>query len=257
MELHELTVRPLLVFGIAMVVMVGSVFLGRTHLRRRYALDENVREDLGFILPSSLTLLALIVGFSFSMAAGRYDQRKNYEEAEANAIGTEYLRADLLASADAENVRRLLRDYLEQRILYYMVTDPAKVPAIDARTDQLEAEMWSALLPAARATPTPTVALVVAGMNDVINSQGYTQSAWWYRIPDEAWILMLVIAIGCNVLVGYGSRGIKGGTRLLLILPLLIAIALMLIADIDSPRHGFIRVRPKNLQSAAESIRPR
>jgi hypothetical protein len=57
-------------------------------------------------------LLGLIIGFSFSMATSRYDQRKNYEEAEANAIGTEYVRADLLPAADAATVRTLLRKYL-------------------------------------------------------------------------------------------------------------------------------------------------
>jgi len=57
------------------------------------------------VLAASLTLLALIIGFSFSMAVSRYDQRKNYEEAEANAIGTEYLRANLLPADDATRVR--------------------------------------------------------------------------------------------------------------------------------------------------------
>ena len=64
-----------------------------------------MREDFGFILAATLTLLGLIIGFSFSMATSRYDQRKNYEEAEANAIGTEYVRADLLPAADAATVR--------------------------------------------------------------------------------------------------------------------------------------------------------
>ena len=65
---------------------------------------------------------------------------------------------------------------------------------------------------------------------------------------------MLAIAIGCNLLVGYGSRSVTAGTRLLPILPLLISIAFMLIADIDTPRHGFIRVKPQDLISLAESL---
>ena len=93
-------------------------------------------------------------------------------------------------------------------------------------------------------------------MNDVLNSQGYTQAAYWNRIPTAAWALMAAIAIGCNLLVGYGSHSAKAGSKLLPILPLIVSIAFMLIADIDSPRHGIIRVRPQNLISLAESLPP-
>ena len=68
---------------------------------------------------ATLTLLGLIIGFSFAMAIGRYDQRRNYEEEEANAIGTEYVRADLLPAADAARTRALLRKCLDRRISFY------------------------------------------------------------------------------------------------------------------------------------------
>ena len=65
------------------------------------SLREEERADFGVVLSATLTLLGLLIGFSFSMAVSRYDQRKNLEEAEANAIGTEYVRADLLPTGDA------------------------------------------------------------------------------------------------------------------------------------------------------------
>jgi hypothetical protein len=110
------------------------------------------------------------------------------------------------------------------------------------------------VLATASAQPTPTVALVVAGMNDVLNSQGYTQAAWWNRIPIAAWVLMAVIAAFCNVLIGYGSRNVKAERLMLLILPLVVTMAFFLIADIDSPRNGVIRVHPHNLISLVESL---
>src|SRR5579862_5410829 len=87
--------------------------------RKRWAPKENDHQDLGLVATATLTLLGLIIGFTFSMAINRYEQRKNYEEEEANAIGTEYLRADLLPAADAVKVRALLRSYLEHRIAFY------------------------------------------------------------------------------------------------------------------------------------------
>ncbi len=76
-------------------------------------------------MTATLTLLALLIGFSFSMAINRYDQRKIYEEDEANAreLGTEYLRTDLLPPVAATNVRTLLITYLDQRILFYETRD--------------------------------------------------------------------------------------------------------------------------------------
>jgi len=225
-------------------------------LSRRHPLDDEVRHDFGLLQGAALTLLGLIIAFSFSMAAGRYDQRKNLEEAEANAIGTEYLRADLLPAADAAKLRPLLKSYVDLRIAYYNVFDEAEAGAIDKRTAKLQAELWAAVLGPAAATPTPIIALVVAGMNDVLNSQGYTQAAWWNRSPASAWGLMIAIALGCNFLVGYGARSFLTAKRLLFIFPGFIAIAFAFIADIDFPRHGLIRVAPQNLISLASSLPP-
>ena len=92
-------------------------------------------------------------------------------------------------------------------------------------------------------------------MNDVLNSQGYTQAAWWNRIPTAAWGLMLLIAICSNLLVGYGARSSRTGKPLLLVLPLVVSISFFLIADIDSPRGGVIHANPQNLMSLSESLR--
>ena len=253
--MNNATNYPLLVFVFSFFVLWLSAWIGRSFRRRKQKLEEGVREDLGVITAAALTLLALIIGFSFSMAISRYDQRKNYEEAEANAIGTEYVRADLLPAADAAKVRLLLRNYLDQRILFYITRDEQQIRQINARTSQLQTDLWSAVLAPAAAQPTPMLALAVSGMNDVLNSQGYTQAAWWNKIPIAAWILMVALAICCNVLVGYDARNPKAKGILLLILPIVVSISFFLIADIDSPRGGLIRVNPQNLASLVESLR--
>jgi hypothetical protein len=246
---------PLLVFVLSFFLLWLSAWLGASLLKRKRALGDEAREDFGVVLAATLTLLGLIIGFSFSMAIGRYDQRKNYEEAEANAIGTEFVRADLLPAADAARVRALLLSYLDQRVLFYQTTDREQLPQINAQTAKLQSELWSAVRAPAAAQPTPIVALAVAGMNDVLNSQGYTQAAWWNRIPLSAWGLMLAIAICSNVLLGVGARKVKAEGLLLPVLPLVVSIAFLLIADIDSPRGGLIRVNPQNLLSLSQSLR--
>lgn len=246
---------PFLIFIVSLLLLVLSVRIG-TLLRNRKLIEEDLREDMDIILAATLTLLGLIIGFSFSMAISRYDQRKNYEEAEANAIGTEYVRADLLPGPDAAKLRALLMDYLGQRIRFYQNRDVHELQKINDYTAQLQTELWSAVLVPAAAHPTPVMALAVSGMNDVLNSQGYTQAAWWNRIPIAAWALMAAIAICSNVLVGYSAHRTKTGVLHWLVLPLVLSISFLLIADIDSPRRGVIRVQPQNLISLVQSLRP-
>jgi hypothetical protein len=241
--------HPLLVFALSFFVLWLSTRIGASFLRSKRNPEKDIREDFATILATTLTLNALIIGFTFSMAIGRYDQRKNYEAAEANAIGTEYVRADLLPPADAARVRSLLRSYLDQRVSFYTTRDDTQGRQIQARTAQLQTELWGAVLSAAPAQPTPIVALAIAGMNDVLNSQGYTQAAWWNRIPAAAWILMAAIAVTCNLLLGYGAQNVKAEGILLMVPAYVVSISFFLIADIDSPRGGVIRVNPQNLTS--------
>ena len=244
---------PLLVFALSFLGLWLSTRLG-TALRKRRELTQEAREDFGVVQAAMLTLLGLLIGFTFSMAVGRYDQRKNFEEAEANAIGTEFIRADLLGAPHAAKVQALLRSYLDQRVLFYSARAPENVKQINDRTARLQTELWAAVAPLAASQPTPVTALVAAGMNDVLNSQGYAQAAWWNRIPVAAWLLMTLMAFCCAMSIGYGARR-AGGGRLLLVLPFVLSLSFFLIADIDSPNGGVIRVTAQNMISLAESLR--
>jgi len=249
----SLTDSPLLVFAASFVTLWLSTRLG-AWIRRHRELNENEHEDLNVIAGAVLTLLGLIIGFSFSMAISRYDQRKQYEEEEANAIGTEYLRVGLLPSASAAKARDLLRAYLQQRILFYTTRDGRQLEQIAGATSQLQADMWAAVEAPATVQPVPTFALAAGGMNDVINSQGYTLAAWRNHIPSAGWGLMIVIAICSNVLVGYNARQSHARIKSFFVLPLILSVSFLLIADIDSPRGGLIRVHPVNLLGAIPQI---
>ncbi len=246
--------HPSLVFVLCVALLWLSAWIGNSVLRGRRTLDEDSRADFGVLLTATLTLLGLIIGFSFSMAINRYDQRKVCEEAEANAMGTEYSRAGLLPAADAAKVRSLLKAYLDQRVSFYVTRNSQRLQDINARTDRLQKELWDAVEAPAVTQPTPIVALAVAGMNDVLNTQGYTQAAWWNRIPTAAWALMTLMAMVCNAMVGYGARKAAARGGVLLVLPLILSTSFFLIADIDSPRGGVIHVVPQNLLSLSGTL---
>jgi len=244
--------EPLAIFSLSLLAMWLSAYLGVFLRTRVVPLQEDVQQDYIIVVPATLTLLGLIIGFSFSVAANRYDQRKNYEEAEANAIGTEYVRAELLSASDAVKVRYLLKDYLKQRILFYETRDEQELSRINAQTMELQSKLWSIVRQASEKQPTYPVGLAVSGMNDVLNSLGYTQAAWWYRLPVPAWRFMVAIATFSTLLIGYSSH--RRAVTVSLVVPLAVSVAFLLIADIDSPRHGSIRVVPQNLISLSQSL---
>lgn len=210
------------------------------------------RDDLRFVLGGALTLLGVMVGFTFQMALSSYDRRKTLEVQEANAISTEYARTDLLLPADGLMVRALLKSYIDQRISNYTSRSDRRLQQASAQTIRLQNEMWSAVAASVTAQPSPLTALVVSGMDNVLDSEAYAQAAWRHHIPIAAWAVLFLISIFCNLLIGWAAPGTGG--FVFLILPVALSISLFLIAEIDSPRTGSIRVEPQNLQDLARSL---
>src|SRR5277367_4633619 len=175
--------HPIIVLVLSLPALWIAGRIGAAFKKSQRDRENGGNEDFDILLGGTLTLLGLIIGFTFSMAVSRYDQRKNLEEQEANAIGTEYVRVDVLPPADAAKVRVLLKTYLDQRILYYASRDERPIPQINAETLRLQNLLWAAVIVPVKAQPSPLTSLVVSGMNDVLNAQGYAQAAWWNRIP--------------------------------------------------------------------------
>ncbi|HTJ94535.1 MAG TPA: hypothetical protein VL424_15695 [Pararobbsia sp.] len=247
--------HPEVMFVVLFGVLVAGVLLGAFTFRRWLLLGDAEREDFKVVQTATLTLLALLIGFCLSMAVGRYDQRKNLEEAEANAIGTEYARADL-AGAAAPQIKQALAKFAHLRLADFLTRDPQQLDRIGRDTAMLESQLWAMATQVAKDQPTPIGALVVSGMNDVLNSQDYSEAARINRVPIGAWALMIVIAFAGCVVQGFGARGKLRAGLFVTLLPLSVSLSLALIADIDSPRGGLIHVQPQNLSRLVRSIEP-
>lgn len=242
---------PFIVFFVFLVTQWVAAYVGDIFRRTLRPVKKLEQEDFNTVLTATLTLLALIIGFSFSMAVSNYHQRRDYEAAEANALGTEYLRTDLLPADDGKKVRELLSRYTRQRISFYRGAERA-ISQSNSDNVKLQTELWTSVVHAATAQPTPVMALLLSGMNDVLNSQGSTLAAWRNRIPTVAWTLLGLMAIVSNLLLGYRER--STGLLVLLVLPIVASIAFFLIADIDSPYGGIIHVEPQNLIAVSQSM---
>ena len=159
---------PFVVFAGALVAQAVAAYLGDFLRKHAQPFRQGERHDFNTVQAATLTLLALIIGFTFQMAVSRYDQRKTLEEAEANAIGTEYLRADLLPGDSGVHARELFSKYIGLRIAFYDLRDVDLAAEIDQQTASAQRELWATVTPAAAGHPTPTMALAISGMNDVV-----------------------------------------------------------------------------------------
>ena len=175
---------PLLVFVLSLIVLWLSAEFGvfcRNRLRR---LEEVERTDLATVLTATLTLLGLIIAFSFSMAvSGTISEKIRGGRGQRDRDREPPCR--FATRRPNGKVRELLKSYLHQRVLFYNSHNPSQLEQIEKDTAAIEGELWSTVQAAATAQPNPVMALVTQGMNDVLNTRGYTQAAWWNRIPES------------------------------------------------------------------------
>jgi hypothetical protein len=246
--------HPVLLLVVSLAFFTSATRLGAALQLWHRPLDETTRGDFDIVLGATLTLLSLLVGFSFSMASSRYDLRKECEEREANAIGTAYNKADLLPGADAQKVHQLLREYTGLRIRFYTADGRDHGQALGLATRQMQARLWGTVATAVHGAPTAVSAMAAGAMTDAIDSEGYAQAAAWNRIPMGAWVLLYVLGGVAMTMIGYRFRIGAAHYLLMLISPGVVAVALFLIADIDCPHNGVIRVAPENLLALIPSL---
>ena len=141
---------PRIFFVCSFVTLWLSGMTGVFFLKRLRPLPPEDQDDFGIIQGAALTLLGLLIGFTFSMSVSRFDHRKNLEEGEANAIGTEYVRAGLMPAADTALLRKRLKDYLDQRILFYSTGDKQILRQNEIKESQLQSDLWAVVEAGAR-----------------------------------------------------------------------------------------------------------
>ena len=212
--------------------------LGRRARRRR----TEQPDQLATVQGATLGLLALLLGFSFALAAGRFSDRVQLIVSEANAIGTAWLRCDLLPDGERNILRRLLSDYTDQRIIFYNAEDQAGQAAAAARSESLQASMWVVVAAEAKSQPAMATALL-SPFNELIDLHAARVAAATRHMPG----MLLLLLVSCSLVsvasVGYGC-GVAGKRNVVLTtaLTFLISGALWATIDMDHPRKGLIRV---------------
>lgn len=245
----------LIIVSVLLLILseIGYRF-GRVSRRRN---PEEAEGHGGTIQGAVLGLLGLLLGFTFAMAVGRYDARRTLVIEEANSIGTTSLRADFLPSAQAGEVKSLLRRYTELRLEGYQhALDSPEMAAVRGEVASIHQSLWSLGRAGATAQPSPLTAGFITSLNETIDLDATRLAATRNHVPGAVWLLLLVVA-GCGSWASGFVSG-AGGYRSVFsqwIFPLLIGVVITLISDIDRPRHGMIGISQEPLKELLESLK--
>jgi hypothetical protein len=244
--------------AIAATILLLAAEAGyRLGIRLHAAGDTARRDQIGAVHAAVLGLLALLMGFTFSMALERYDHRRELVVQQSNTIGTTWLRAGLLPDALHEPARHLLRAYLDLQVGFHAsLRDPSQQAATLRRSAEIESMLWQHAEAAAKAAPNDITATFVETLNDMIDTKAARVFESTNRIPPGVWlILVLVAAVGCwTGAYGAGADGVRSLLTSVL-LPLLVTAVMLLIFDLNNERRGAISVSQQPLIDLQNSIR--
>jgi hypothetical protein len=249
------------VFVVTLVLILLSVEIGHrlaSYQRRR---SEGEKESVGSMAGSTgamvgamLGLLGFMLAFTFGVATSFYQTRREVVLAEANAIGTTYLRAAMLPESVGTEVRKLLREYVDVRL------EAAKGVNVDqaiSKSEALHSRLWSQAVAASDNDRSPVTALFIQSLNEVIDLHAKrVMFALRSRVPQPIWLALFVLAILSMAAMGY-SHGLTSTRRSLAGFALMFAfsVVILLVIDLDRPGEGLLRVSQQSMIDLQKSMR--
>jgi hypothetical protein len=244
--------------GVLFVGMLGAIEVGlRIGLRLKATQTDAAKGHIGAVQASFFGVLALLLGFTFSLSLSRFDNQSQAAVDEANAIGTAYLRADLLPEADRHEAKGLLGSYLDLRVRSSEIPldHETELAATIAESDRLQDAIWDLARRAAAERPDPVIFGFVQSVNDMIDALGRREAALKRHLAQTVLYLLFGTLPMAGLILGYAS-GIAGHrpSFVAYVLVLLIVVFVFMIIDLDRPRRGLIRVDNTSLTDLQAAI---
>jgi prepilin signal peptidase PulO-like enzyme (type II secretory pathway) len=237
---HEVIISCVF-FALMMVATELGYRLGR---KSEANIPENTKSQISTVEAALLGVLALLLGFTMSMAVSRFEIRKQLVLEEADAIGTSRLRAQLLPAPAGPEISSLLGQYINIRVQYGTAgNDLARLEELNTQTAHLQTELWTRTTAYAQQDPNPvTAGLLLQSLNQAIDLGEARWMAFQNHVPESVIYVNAAVSLLSAMLVGY-SFGVNGGRNIfsMCVLALSITLVLAVIIDLDRPRSGFIR----------------
>jgi hypothetical protein len=249
MSTTALDVLPLwAVFAVSLAIILLASEAGYRLGRIRHRHAEHEKEPtVGGIVAAELGLLAFLLAFTFSLAASRFEARRETLLNESNAIGTAFLRTKMLPEPQQTQIRRLLREYVDVRLA---AVQEGAIESGIRRSTELHDQLWNAAVALAGKDPRsiPT-GLFIQSLNEVIDLHAKRLLVGLRsRIPTSIWFVLFAVSALSFGSMGYHS-GLTGARRSPAVFPLalIFATVLWMVIDLDRPQEGLLRVSQQPL----------
>jgi hypothetical protein len=227
--------------------MIGMQVLGHRFGRRRAAEETGDGMAGSAAIEASLfALLGLLVAFTFSGADTRLDARRHLIVAEANAIGTAYLRLDLLPERSQPTLRDDFRRYVDSRLVFYdRLLDLRDASAERAVSTQIQRRIWRDVLAAADGTrDARATLLLVPAVNEMIDLTTARDAALRTHAPAAIFVLLVLLSLACAFMAGIGMSKSRRLSRVhTFMFAIVLAVTAYVILNLEFPRAGFLRLR--------------
>lgn len=236
---------PALVLVLFMLLLAVLEAGRRLGLRRPVPHAAGTERGVAAVEGAVFALFGLLLAFTFTSAATRYDERRDLIAQEANAIGTAWLRLDLLPAAQQPEARALMRRYVQARLAQVAdVRDAARTAAAAGEVERLQAGLWALCSRAAQAAPTPVLATVLLpALNDMIDITTTRAAAAAKHPPMVIFGMLLALSLAATLLAGYAMSGDHGPPLLHMVaFAAVTAATLYVIVELEYPRLGFVRL---------------
>ena len=245
----------LLVFALLIAAGDAGYRLGR---RAAASTAETTKKQISVIEGSLVGVLGLLLAFTMSMAVSRYEARKQLVLEEANAIGTSFLRTQLLPEPEGTEIARLLRQYVDLRIQYVSAgEDLGSLERARRKSAELQCEFWARAVAYGRNEPNPVRAgLLLQSLNQVIDLDAARWMAFFDHVPEAVIYLDALVALVAAMLVGYafGIECVRHSLSMYM-LGFAITVVLGVIIDLDRPRQGIIQVSQQPMLDLQRQLR--
>ena len=228
---------------------VGYRFGHRTTKKEKPETGQSITTLVSIILG----LVAFLLAFTFNMAAGRFQERRDVFIEDVNAIGTAYLRTETIAEPERSNLKALFREYVDNRI------DIAGSHDIDqrlAKATELQNAMWQQTVAVTEKDRSPVAAIFVQSMNEMIDMHTKRLTiVVEHRIPDSVWLALFALTALGVAAMGYQNGLLdRGRSPAVVIVALMFAVVIFMIADLDSPGSGSIYVDQQAMTDLRNSM---
>jgi hypothetical protein len=252
-----LEVAPIWAVGLAVLAGLGLAHsLGLWLGRRRERKGDKPDEGKGYLVSSALALLGLLMAFTFSSAQDRFRLRQELVVSEANAIGTTYLRSQVLPAPWRDEIGRQLLHYTELRVGFGRTVTAREVTQNARDTQAAQDRIWASLSQALRSNPVEGLNVsLLATTNEMFDMASSARAARETRVPITIVRVLLISAAAVAAMVGYaeGSGRVHAGLGFGVML--LLTLAFCLILDLDRPTTGRVTISQAPLQWTLDSLR--